>query len=57
MKPLFKQLIKSVTSLGLVSARDEGYIDNVDIPRIKGQRKKSQHFRALVGIEVNTSNL
>ena len=50
MKPLFKQLIKSETSLGLVSARDEGYIDNVDIPRIKGQRKKvniSEHLLEL----------
>ena len=51
MKPLFKQLIKSETSLGLVSARDEGYIvDNVDIPRIKRQRKKvniSEHLLEL----------
>ena len=50
MKPLFKQLIKSETSLDLVSARDEGYIDNVDIPRIKGQRKKvniSEHLLEL----------
>ena len=50
MKPLFKQLIKSKTSLGLVKARDEGYIDIVDIPRIKGQRKRvniSEHLLEL----------